>query len=300
MLAVDRVSDGERKAARQAVEAALAHGRIVQADHDRRVDQVEHAQTPAELAMVVHDLQHRDPAPTWTTYVPPETAGSPPTGPTPLETMQPVAGPVAPPSPSSRAGSAVAVAIFLVVTLMVGGVVVTLAVEGAQDAGLGETFDEFGDDLGDGFPGPPPGPDARLLTPGGFERLLGSLDARLGSTEVFEAVLYPDYGVVTTPAEPSGPRSISYYYDGESLTESTRSTSTERRYDLADVDPAVVARLTRRARALVDEPTTFYAIVRRPQDGGTAWITAYASNEFSETAFLSATLDGTVVDRYVS
>ncbi|MEJ7832022.1 MAG: hypothetical protein WKF79_03845 [Nocardioides sp.] len=42
-------------------------------------------------------------------------------------------------------------------------------------------------------------------------------------------------------------------------------------------------------------------IIRSPRDSAEgAWLYAYAQNEFSETGYLAATLDGTVVSRYRS
>ena len=304
---MERVGDGERDAAIKAVEAALADGRIVQADRDARVDQLRHARTASELQMITQDLAHRGTAPAWATYEPPVPATEVPRvgyGP-PQE--QVVSAQVRQMYGAKPAGSParvlllVPIVFFLV--MVVGAGAVVLGVMSGVDDGVDTTFEEFDDfpdfpDLPD-FPAPEPASGPRLLTPAGFRGLLDAIDAETGSTTAYEAVLYPDYAVTTVPAQASGTRAISYYYDGE-LAESTRGTAPYARFDLARIDPAVLARLIRKARGLVDDPTSSYVIVRKPQDTSSSWLAAYASNEFGESAYLRADKDGTVVDRSVS
>ncbi|WP_309649346.1 DUF1707 domain-containing protein [Nocardioides sp.] len=305
---MERVSDGERNAAITAVEAALTEGRIVQADHDRRVDQLRHAHTATELQMITQDLAHRGPAPAWTTYEPPQTGTSGEATPAPqvsygppqdqLVAAQVTQMPGSKPAGASQALVFVPIIFFLVMAIGAGAVI--LSVIGNATDSSEETFE--GVDPFDGFEGAPgQGTDAPadLFTPGGFQGLLDALRAETGGTAVFEAVLYEAYAVTSAPAEPEGRRAISYYFDGE-LSESTKSTSTYDRFDLSTIDPTVLARLTRKARMLIDDPTSSYVIVRKPQDGSTTWLAAYASNEFGESSYLRAEKDGTVVDRSVS
>ena len=65
----------------------------------------------------------------------------------------------------------------------------------------------------------------------------------------------------------------------------------------------MLRKLALRARnGLVEDPTSYYVIVRKPgppfNDG--VWISAYASNEFGESGYLEADKDGKVLNRYVS
>ena len=48
-------------------------------------------------------------------------------------------------------------------------------------------------------------------------------------------------------------------------------------------------------RGKVEEPTSWYAIVRAPDPSNGAAIWAYASNDYSETAYVGATPDGRIV-----
>jgi hypothetical protein len=70
----------------------------------------------------------------------------------------------------------------------------------------------------------------------------------------------------------------------------------------ARIDPQVMLRLVQKAKRLVEDPTSWDVIIRKPRppfDNG-AWFSGYASNEFSESGYLQATLDGTIVNSYVS
>lgn len=147
----------------------------------------------------------------------------------------------------------------------------------------------------DGGPQAPP----QLHTPAGWRSLVRAVREETGGTRAFSVVLYPGYAVLDLPAQQSGARYHSYRYDGE-LTMSTKGTSPYPVLDLGRIDPAVTARLLATARReLVEEPTSTYAIIRRPEQG-TAWYSVYASNEYSESGFLQADLAGVETRRYVS
>jgi hypothetical protein len=74
-----------------------------------------------------------------------------------------------------------------------------------------------------------------------------------------------------------------------------KSTYPERA-DLRDLDAQVMLDLLEEIRGKVEDSTSSYFIFRRPTQGDEgAWLSAYASNEFSEGGYVSATLDGMVV-----
>lgn len=54
-----RARDQDRSAAIEAVQAAWADGQIVEADRDKRVEELQRAQTLGEVQMLVHDLEPR-------------------------------------------------------------------------------------------------------------------------------------------------------------------------------------------------------------------------------------------------
>jgi hypothetical protein len=96
------------------------------------------------------------------------------------------------------------------------------------------------------------------------------------------------------PVDATTQREKYYYWDGRDLTDQdSKSTSTDDRFDLQTVDPAVVVRLVQKVRRLSDEPTSWYAVVRAPDDGG-SMIWAYASNDYSESVYVGARRDGTI------
>lgn len=178
-----------------------------------------------------------------------------------------------------------------VVGLLVAGAVGVGAFGAVQDAR--DTFDSFSETLSND--------PLDVFSVSGYADLVDAVRTETGSTDVFDLVLYPEYAVITVPAGDSGGRALSYFWDGD-LQQTSKSTSSDTRFDLEVIDPEVVIRLVKKARRqLVDDPTSSYVIIRSPRDAPDgAWLSAYASNEFSENGYLAATLDGTIVFRYSS
>ena len=171
----------------------------------------------------------------------------------------------------------------LAIVFVVGGVVLSGIVSGVRDGG---------DRADSGPPSLPPGVDPPegldVLSEAGYRDLLDAIEVETGSTEVFDAVLYPTYAVGSLPLD------ASFTWDGALETRDETTTSPYSRIDLATVDPAVILRLLDRARARVDTPTAWYATVRAPVGRDPAVIGAYASNEAGETVYLGATRTGRV------
>lgn len=142
-----------------------------------------------------------------------------------------------------------------------------------------------------------PGPQ----TADGFDDMVSALEEERDSTEVFRAVIYPEYASIDVPYA-DDERSINYVWRG-SLDESSRSTSTETVFDLASIDPALFGGMCSAVKALVEEPGDCYLVVEAPDPDYVdeeGWIAAYASNEFSQTAYIEYDLGGGEVNRYVS
>jgi hypothetical protein len=141
-------------------------------------------------------------------------------------------------------------------------------------------------------------PTADVFSADGIAELTADIEKETGSTKVFSAVLYPEYAVVSAPAEGSRKRYISYYWNG-SLSESSKGSGVyEGRFDMRDIDAQVVTDLLAKARDLVEGSVEGnYVVVSAPGPDGAA-ISAYASNDFSETGYLTATFDGKVVNKY--
>jgi hypothetical protein len=285
-----RARDKDRDAAIEIVEAAWADGQIVEADRDHRVESLLRAHTLAEVQMVVHDLQppSSSPAPVA------EPVAAPAAVPAPVPADLYGASDASAPYPTLAQVTAAAPKGARVAPLIV--LVVVLAVVGAGVAGLVAAVSSVtsGGSSSGTSGSEDPARVVNVFSDRGFEELLSDIKAANESTEAFEAVLYPTYAVVYLPVDATSRRYSYWYWNGVLDDLDSKGTSTYERYDLADVDPAVVIRLVKRARGLVDEPTSWYAIVRAPEEDGAA-IWAYASNEYSESEYVGATLEGKVV-----
>jgi Domain of unknown function (DUF1707) len=288
----ERARDKDRDAAIKLVEAARASGRIIEADRDKRVEELRRAQTLGEIQMLTNDLQ--------------SSAGTPAPAPLPVVAASTVEyGPAmsattasAPTSTSTSATPTkfpkalllVPLVIVLVVGISVVGGVVAL-VHGVNDG-----IDGIESSIPSYAPGDEPEKgDVNVLSVGGYADLVDAVREETGATVVFSAVLYPTYAVVELPVDASTQREKHYYWDGHELVDQdSKSTSTEERFDLRSVDPAVVVRLVQRVRRLADEPTSWYAVVRAPRDDR-SMIWAHANNDFGESVYVGARRDGTIV-----
>ena len=110
--------------------------------------------------------------------------------------------------------------------------------------------------------------------------------------------LYQGYAVLEVPAESSGQRMLRYFWNGDLQQQSKGKASYPGRMDLRRIDAQVLDRLLEQIRRRVEDATSSYVIAHPPTstDDG-AWLYAYASNDFSEGGYVSATLEGRVVRR---
>lgn len=136
-----------------------------------------------------------------------------------------------------------------------------------------------------------------LHTPAGFAALLAATRARFGTTMVADATIYPDYAVVTMPAPGAPTRAQSFLYRGgfgEPSNAGTRPAS-DPLVDLGavQVDPVLGLLAGAGETLAVPDPTSRYLIVG--QRGGSPAVSVYASNEFGESGYVQAGLDGTVM-----
>jgi hypothetical protein len=287
----------DRSQAISLVEAALKSGRIVQADHDMRLDQIKRAASDQEVDLVVRDLQ---PTAMAASAAPTVAAGAPPaTGqqPWPLVNYGPGQGQSVEISTlaagaGKKIGGIIAVVILISVIVPIAGVIIGLvsAKDTFDDINFGQPVDET-----TYLPGQEPGENGvNVHTVDGFDDLVSALAAKAGSTQVFSATLYPRYAVLQVPEATTGKRYRSYYWDGQSLSDSdSKSTTDDPRIDLTAVDPAVVITLLEEVRSRIEDPNSWYASIDSIATEGPR-ISVYASNEYSEGAYLIATLDGTI------
>jgi hypothetical protein len=281
------------------VEAALKSGRIVQADHDMRIDQIKNASTDQEIDIVVRGLQVPGATTTAATTV---GAATPQAGqPWPLVNYGPQQGEAAAAadlasvtkSSGKWVGGIIGLVVLVSVIVPIVGVVIGLA--SARD-----TFDDFDFaspvDETTYLPGQAPGADGvNVHTLSGFEAMLAALEEQTGSTTAFDATLYPRYAVVSVPEAPKGRRYQNYYWDGRSMEpQSFKSTTDDPRLDLAVFDAGIIITLLEDVRGRVEDPTSWYASIGSNVTTGAPQISVYASNEYNEGAYILTTADGTI------
>lgn len=263
-----RARDKDRDAAIEVVEAAWADGQIVEADRDKRVEELLRAQTLGEVQMLVHDLQPVAHAPV-----------AAPTPEPPYATLEQVRAMAPQPAKVSKALFIIPLVVVLgIAVAIVGGVVALIGAAQDGDGGLLGGDDELAD----------------VLSVEGYAALLAAIEDETGGTEAFSTVLYPTYAVVELPVDATSQREEYWYWDGDELTPNdVKSTSSWERNDLSRIDPAVLVDLVEQVRTKVEDATSWYAIVRAPDDDR-AVMWAYASNEYGESEYLGARRDGTV------
>jgi hypothetical protein len=142
-------------------------------------------------------------------------------------------------------------------------------------------------------PGIEPEHGINVLSVKGYADLLGAIRDRTGETVAFTAVLYPTYAVVELPVDGTSQRSNRFYWSGDLESQESFGTSTDQRYDLDEVDPTVMVSLLKKVRSRIEAPTSWYAVINAPREDGSV-ISAYASNAYSENAYILATVDGTI------
>ena len=268
-----KARDVDRDAAIEVVEAAFADGQISRPDYDLRVDRLLRAVTVGELQMLVQDLRR-------------------PEGEQVTEAVEQVTDDVATPAfgvgPPRLNTSAIKVVLAVVVAVFALGLIVPLVLVARVDTqeavgngpiALGEKVD--------------------LTTAKGYDRLVQEVEEKTGSTMVFGATIYAEYAVMDVPVDADSQRSFGYYYDGDWQDWGGKGKATEERFDLSRIDGSTVAALVRKVRAKIEDPTTYVIVNSQGRDEGVCF-SAYATNDFTETAYIDARCDGEVVFTYVS
>ena len=296
-----RAGNSDRNDATKLVEDALRAGRIVQADRDMRVSQLEHAQTMQDIDLAVRDLRAPGASsPPAVAPVPGVPAGQqPPAGgqPWPLVNYGPAShetvdvATVVGKSGGRAIGGIIAAIVLVSVVVPIAGAIIAFV--SSRDS-----FPEF-DSIGPTddttyAPGEAPGKDGiNVHTVEGFEDLVGALEDKTGESFVYNAVLYPRYAVLEVPTGTNN-RYENFYWDGELTLNTIKGTTDAEQVDLGLVDPQQVVDLLTLVRGRLDAPTSWYAIVNDRSDGEPQ-ISAYASNEYSETSYITQDLAGNVI-----
>jgi hypothetical protein len=209
---------------------------------------------------------------------------------------EPARTPATPP-PRAGTGRTGALVAAVLVALLVGTAAVVLALGGGAVTATDDTSRSAS--TGPSPAGRPATGTAvpRVHTAEGLRDLTAAIGDATGDTLVFRAVLYPEYASVEVPEDADSRRQRRLFWDGALRDDDLLGTSSYDRVDLADLSAPVLQRLLQRAASRVDEPTTTYVIVEGASRtfGTGARVLAYASNAYSEGAYVEADLAGTVV-----
>jgi hypothetical protein len=305
----DRADNSARNAAIRQVNEALKSGRIVQADHDMRVDQLRGAQTMQDIDLQVRDLQApAPPAPPTVTPVPPTPTGqvtpsaAQETGaaPWPLVNYGPGASGAtslsAASAPSGKGGKAIG---GLIAAIILVAVIVPIAGAVIAFVSARNSFPDFGSvgptDATTYAPGQAPGQDGvNVHTLDGYQKLVDAVRDQTRATYAYEAVIYPRYAVLQVPTGTNN-RYQSFYWNGEDLqVQDIKGTTDDPQVDLALLDPQMMIDMLNTVRDRTDSPDSWYVVYDDSFGQGPA-ISAYASNEFGESTYIVKSLDGTVM-----
>jgi hypothetical protein len=300
----ERADNSARSAAIKLVEGALKSGRIVQADHDMRVAQLRGAQTMQDIDLAVRDLRAVGPAApaTIAPVAATATGATPPAAgqPWPLVNYGPGGGgsahgaaAVGSSGTGSKAvGGIIALIILAAVVVPIAGAVIAFV--SARDSfpdfgGIGPTDDTTY------LPGQAPGEHGvNVHTVDGYHEMVDALRDETGEAYAFSAVLYPRYGVLEVPTGTNN-RYQNFYWNGEELElQDIKGTTDDRQVDLELVDAQQIVDMLGTVRGRLDNPENWYVIIRDSFGSGPQ-ISAYASNDFSESTYIIETLDGTLV-----
>jgi hypothetical protein len=305
----ERADNSARNAAIKQVEEALKAGRIVQADHDMRVDQLRRAQTMQDIDLQIRDLQLPPPG------TPPTIAPVPPTptgqvapsvvqdtgaqqwplvnygpgtsGSTPLSSATVSSG-----KGGKAVGGVIAAIILVAVIVPIAGAIIAFvsARNSVPDFGsVGPTDDTTY------LPGQAPGEDGvNVHTVDGYNDLVDAVRDESNATYAYDAVIYPRYAVVEIPTGTNN-RYQGFYWDGENLElQDIKGTSDDNQVDLSLVDPEQMIDCLNTVRDRTDNPESWYVVISDSFGQG-ASISCYASNDFGESTYIVEGLDGTVI-----
>lgn len=276
-----KARDADRDAAIEVVEAAYADGQLSKPDSELRVERLLQARTMGEIQAITRDIRAPETLSSAAPARPTDLVGS-------TRDVMPAAQMERRPEEGSRTAVGVFVAVLIFVVLVVVGVAGAVFVTGVSDSTLvtGEAQSEAA--LGD------------LTSASGYDDFVAALTEKTGSSVVFNATIYPGYAVVEVPVDDSSQRAYGWYYDGSWSDWTGRGTAEEERLDLADLDGATVAATLKKVARKIEDPDATYVLLNPAGRAEGVCLSAYATNEYDETAYADATCDGRVVFRYSS
>jgi|GEM_PF-3711494 len=137
--------------------------------------------------------------------------------------------------------------------------------------------------------------------PDDLAELIEKLEDERDTTEVTWVGLYTDYIVVDVPysRSPRDDREISYTWRGGDLEEGSRSTSSDARFDLSEIDPDLIEGMCDPVLAEAQGATEddCYVFIAAPYEGSETWFRALANDEFNRSYSVEYDKDGVEVKR---
>jgi hypothetical protein len=304
----ERADNKARDAAIKQVDAALKSGRIVQADHDMRVDQLRGAQTMQDIDLQLRDLQMPDPAapPTIAPVPPTPTGQATPSGAQdtsgqqwPLVNYGPGSGGSTVSTLGATSGKGGKAIGGIIAAIVLVAVIVPIAGAVIAFVSARNSFPDFGSvgpsDDTTYLPGQTPGDNGvNVHTVDGYNDLVDAVRDESNATYVYDAVIYPRYAVVEIPTGTNN-RYEYFYWNGEELQlEDMKGTTDDAQVDLSLLDPQLMIDCLNTVRGRSDNPNSWYVVYDNTFGEG-AQMSCYASNDFGESTYLVEGLDGTVI-----
>ena len=144
------------------------------------------------------------------------------------------------------------------------------------------------------LPGQAPGKNGvNVHTVDGYNELVDALREETDATYAFGGAL-PALCELQVPTGTNN-RYQNFYWNGEELElQDIKGTTDDGQVDLSLVDPNQIVRMLETVRGRLDNPENWYIIIGDSFGDGPQ-ISAYASNDFSETTYVIETLDGTLI-----
>ena len=113
--------------------------------------------------------------------------------------------------------------------------------------------------------------------------------------------LYTDYIIVDVPVsqDPTDTREVSWTWRGGDLEEWSKSTSTDARFDLGEIDPDVIEGMCDPVLAGAEgaDEDDCYVFISAPYEGSETWFRVSASDEFGRSYSVEYDKAGVEVNR---
>ena len=135
-----------------------------------------------------------------------------------------------------------------------------------------------------------------------FAKMVDAIEEKTGSSQVFSVGLYDGYAIVYVPVNKTGDSAIAYdWRGGDNLDVFTKTTSSDQRFSLDEIDPDVIDGMCDPVLRLADgaTPGDCYVFIGKPDPeyGNGVWFSAGASDEYGHDFSVTYDKSGQEVSR---